>query len=446
MHHRRDFLRYLGIAVGATLTGCGGDSGSGGFGGGFGGSGGAAPSGYRFVPLANAGGVLPKSTILAKGTEQASPFIGGVMINDRRHVCFQANDASERKGVFEIDYDAQGSTSPVKHLIQEGDVLPDGTVVKDVSGGYLNNADELVFVVTDPTGHCTMQVSHQLGPFETKFKDYQTVSPNCILDGDMQPEVGLADNGDLLFVCCGKDEEGTAIGEALYYCPRDVTGDTVKLIGENELLPGTNCCIRTMGCCEMGKNGNYLVQGSAATTESGNSVDGDTTSGLTYLAAGRVGESPEVLVADPALGISGAIQGSINMGARLGDGACGFVCQTNSDKTQLYLNKTKLLDASTDGSGSLTPRGQRIISMLPPVFGPNGLILVEVFTKVGCEILAYNGSTFSSVLGTGDIVNGKTIAMILFGCLPHAINSFGEFVVVVEYSDGDSAILLGMPA
>lgn len=444
MHRRRDFLRYLGVAMGVSLTGCGGSSGSsGGFAGN--GGGGFAPIGYRFIPLANAGGVLPKSAILAKGTQDATPFIGGVMINDKRHVCFQANDEQGLKGVFEVDYDSSGGHSDIKHLIQEGDVLPDGTVVSDFSGGYLNNNDELVFVVTDTNHRCTMQVSHGLGAFEPKFKDYQTVSSNCVLDGDMQPEVGLADNGDLLFVCCGKDQEGTAIGEALYYCPKDVTGDTVKLIGENELLPGTSCSIRTMGCCEMGKNGSYLVQGSAATIESGNSQEGDTTSGLTYLAAGRVGETPQVLVADPALGIGGVIQGSVNMGARLGDSGYGFVCQTNSDKTQLYLNQTKLLDASTDGTGSLTPRGQRILSMFPPVFGPNGLMLVEVFTPAGCEILSYTGGTFTSVLGTGDVVEGKTVTMILFGCLPHGINAFGEFVVVVEYTDGHSAVLLGMP-
>ena len=315
MHNRRDFLRYLGLAVGATLTACGGSGGvNGGTVGNF--NNGFSPLGYRFVPLASAGGVLPKSTILAKGTDQASPFLGGVMINDKRHVCFHANDETLLKGVFEVDYDANGNASEVKHLIQEGDVLPDGTVVNDISGGYLNNQDELVFVVTDAEGNSSLQVSRGLGEFQPMFKEYQTVSSDCILDGDLQPEVGLADNGDLLFVCCGKDQEGTSLGEALYYTPRDTASNTVKLLGENELLPGTNCAIRTFGFCEVGADGSYLVQGRAATTESGNANDGDTTSGQSYLVSGRVGENPEILVADPALGISGAIQGSVIMAAR----------------------------------------------------------------------------------------------------------------------------------
>lgn len=444
MHNRRDFLRYLGLAVGATLTACGGSGGvNGGTVGNF--NNGFSPLGYRFVPLASAGGVLPKSTILAKGTDQASPFLGGVMINDKRHVCFHANDETLLKGVFEVDYDANGNASEVKHLIQEGDVLPDGTVVNDISGGYLNNQDELVFVVTDAEGNSSLQVSRGLGEFQPMFKEYQTVSSDCILDGDLQPEVGLADNGDLLFVCCGKDQEGTSLGEALYYTPRDTASNTVKLLGENELLPGTNCAIRTFGFCEVGADGSYLVQGRAATTESGNANDGDTTSGQSYLVSGRVGENPEILVADPALGISGAIQGSVIMAARLCDSGYGFVCQTDSDNTQLYLNKTRLLDAATDGTGSVSPRGQRILSMFPPVFGPNGLMLVQVFTENGTEILSYNGQTFTSILGSGDTIQGKTVAMILFGCLPHGINAYGEFAVVVEYSDGDSAILLGIP-
>lgn len=431
--------------MGATLSGCGGDGGSGGFGGNPGGGGGT-PLGYRFIPLANAGGVLPRSNILAKGTEEATPFLGAVMINDRRHVCFHAVDANELKGLYEVDYNTSGQTSPVKHLLREGDVLPDGTVVSDFSGGYLNNQDELVVVVTDPSSRSTLEVARDLGQFQPRFKDYQSVSPTCVLDGDMQPEVGLADNGDLLFICGGKDADGDSLGEVLYYCPRDVAADTVKLMGENDLLPGTNCVVRTMGCCEIGRGGNYLVQGSAATTESGNALEGDTTSGLCYLATGRVGESPEVLAADPSLGISGAVQGQVNMAARLGDGGCAFVCQTNPDKTQLYLNKTKLLEADLNGTGgSLSPRGRKILSMLPPVFGPNGLILVEVFTQAGCELLSYNGSTFTTILGTGDNVEGKTVNMILFGCMPHSVNAFGEFVIVVEYTDGESAILLGIP-
>ncbi len=440
MQSRRDFLKLLGMAVGASFTGCG-DGGGVDF---VDGGGGSAPIAYRFIPLASSGGVLPRSTILTRASDEAAPFLGGVMINDRRHVCFHANDTTGRKGVFEVDYDAAGSTSELKHLIQEGDVLPDGTLVDDVSGGYLNNEDELVFVVKNPDADASLHVSRGGGTFERMFKEYEAISSECTLDGDLQPEVGLADNGDLLFVCCCKNQEGTALGEALCYTPKDTASDTVRLLTENELLPGSNCAIRTFGFCEIGNDGSYLVQGCAAPVEADPTSDSQNIP-ASYLACGRVGENLEVLVADPSLGISGAIQGSVYMAARLGDSGYGFVCQTDSDKTQLYLNKKKLLDAASDGTGSVTPRGQRIVSMFPPVFGPNGLMLVQVFTTDGTEILAYDGQAFSTVLAQGDIIDGRVVAMILFGCLPHGINAYGEFAMVVEYSNGESAVVLGMP-
>ncbi|MFA5504765.1 MAG: hypothetical protein WC314_25435 [Vulcanimicrobiota bacterium] len=439
MQSRREFLKLLGLAVGASFTGCGSSGGDS-----FVRNGGQAPLAYRFVPLVNAGAVLPRSSsIIAQASDDAAPFLGGVMINDLRHVCFHANDQAQRKGVFEVDYDADGNTAPIKHLLQEGDVLADGTVVDDISGGYLNNEDEAVFVVNDSDGVASMQVSRGLDSFETFFGEYDTVSDGGQLDGELQPEVGLADNGDLLFVCCGKNEEGVEIGESLYYLPKDTASETTRLLSENDLIPGSNCAFRSFGLAEIGNDGSYLVQGCAAPLEA--DLTSETSSGLTYLAMGQVGEEPEILVADPTLGISGAIQGTVCMGARMSEIGCGFICQTDSDHTQLYLDKRKLLEASIDGTGSLSPRNQPIVSFFPPVFGPNGMMLVQVFTATGTEILAYDGQSFSTVLARGDFIGGKQVEMILFGCLPHAINVHGEFVAVVEFTNGESAVVVGMP-
>ena len=439
MQSRREFLKLLGLAVGATFTGCGSsgtDS--------FAVSNTQLPLAYRFVPLVNAGTVLPRSSsILAQAVDDGPPFLGGVMVNDLRHVCFHANDQAQRKGVFEVDYDADGNTAPIKHLLQEGDVLEDGSVIDDISGGYLNNDDEAVFVVNDADGVACMQVSRGLDSFETFFGEYDTISDGGQLDGDMQPEVGLADNGDLLFVCCGKNEEGIDVGESLYYLPKDTASQTTMLLSENDMIPGTSCAFRSFGFAEIDSNGTYLVQGCAAPLEA--DLTSEASSGLTYLAMGRIGEDPEILVADPSLGISDAIQGTVMMAARMGQLGCGFICQTDSEHTQLYLDKQMLLQSASDGTGSLSPRNQPIVSFFPPVFGPDGLMLVQVFTTTGTEILAYHNQRFSTLLARGDLIGGKQIEMILFGCLPHAINVHGEFVAVVEFTDGESAVILGMP-
>lgn len=441
MKNRRDFLKLLGMAAGASLTGCGGS------GGGTLGNGGLTPlaNAYHFLPLASAGASLPNSeSIMAQAsTEGDLPFMGGVMLNDRRHVCFHATNANGKHGVFEVDYEPGGQVDPIKHLISEGDVLPDGTLVDDVSGGYLNNDNDVVFVVSSESGE-TLQYSTGGAPFQRYFDEYDDVSPQCRLYGDLRPEVGLTDNDDLLFVCGYRDEEDRAMGEGLFCLPQGNASETILLLGEDQLLPGSSCGIRTFGLCQIGSTGEYLVQGTAAPVETQANTDDDGNP-LSFLARGKVGESPEVLVAHPALGISQAIQGSVDMGPRLGPDGYAFIVSTGLDRSQLYLNQTKLLDAGPGDSGSLTPRGARIVSMFPPVFGPNGLMFIQVFTTVGTEILAYSGSGFSSILGRGDSVQGKQVEMIVFGALPCCVNSFSELVTVVEYSSGESAILLGIP-
>ena len=81
--------------------------------------------------------------------------------------------------------------------------------------------------------------------------------------------------------------------------------------------------------------------------------------------------------------------------------------------------------------------------MFPPVFGPNGLVFIQVFTTQGTEILVYDGRSFSTVLASGDVINGRALGMIIFGALPHCINSHGDLVCVADFVGGESSILLG---
>lgn len=400
---------------------------------------------YRFVPLASSGQTLPNnSAILAQAASDDLPFMGGVMLNDRRHVCFHITDQLGRHGVYEVDYEAGGqTTSPLKHIISEGDVLSDGTVVEDMSSGYLNNDDDLVFVVTSEAGE-TMQYSNNGGPLERFFDEYDDVSPECRLYGYLRPEVGLTDSGDVIFVSGYRDPDDRAVGDGLFLTPNEDPSQTVLLLSEGHLLPGSSAVIRSFGLCEIGEGGDYLIQGTAALVETDESTTADG-SPLSFLLHGRPGETPEVLVAHPALGITGAIQGSMDMGPRMGASGFAFIVSLEDSRSQLYLNSSKLLDAGSGDFGSLTPRGQRIISMFPPAFGPNGQLLLQVFTDVGAELLAYDGQSFSSILATGDVVDGKQVAMFLFGALPHCVNTYGEFATALEYADGESVILLGIP-
>ncbi len=98
-----------------------------------------APNAYRFVPLLASGATLPgRRVVLAQSTSDGGlPFMGAVMVNDRRHVCFHATDQAGKQGVYQLDYESDGQSSPIEPLIVEGDRLDDGTVVDTVYAGDL---------------------------------------------------------------------------------------------------------------------------------------------------------------------------------------------------------------------------------------------------------------------------------------------------------------------
>jgi hypothetical protein len=443
MHNRRDFLRRLGLAAGATLIGCGGSSENGtvsGF------SSTSLPNAFQFTPLVTSGTTLPnQSSIRAKSGDGGPPFIGAVMVNDRRHVCFHANDETGKMGVYRIDYDVNGSIgaisglSDIQSLVKEGQTLPDGTLVDIISPGDLNNSDDCVFVIEDPEGRKTVQYSKGGAPFERLCTGYQDLSDEARLYGELHSDLCLSGGGDLMFSCACRNADGNLDGDGLFYVPHQSISLTKRVLSRQQLLPGTSSAIRTFGLFDIRPGGNYLCLGSAAPLED----EVDNGEQLTYLVRGRVGEEPETLVASPRLGDSKAIQGSVFMGPRLGDLDYGAIVQTNRDKTAFWLGGKKLLDADFQTGGSISPRGAKIISMFPPVFGPNGLVFIQVFTTVGTEILVYDGRGFATVLASGDHVNGKALGMIIFGALPHCINAYGDLVCVADFVGGESSILLG---
>lgn len=436
---RRQFLKLLGMAAGATLTGCGGGSsvppGSS--------SVGPAPLAYEFVPVIRSGQDLPTQARAASG---GAPFMGGVVINDRRHVCFHCLDEQEIRGVYRVDISEQNQLSPLKSVIREGDVLPDGTVVEDFSDGELDNLDDYLFMVEDPDGVHSLQYSSEGGEFRPLCKDFQELNSGAKLCGEIYPVEALSDDGSILCVSDYYNEDGEAEGEGLFLIPADQPDQAQLILAHGQLIPGTTACVKTIGTTELSTGGRYLIQGSASPTLDDGSLDPEGAP-MTYVLTGVVGESPQVLALDPHLG--GADQGYIQAAAvmcpRLKGDSVGAVLQIDDNVTELWVNQQKLLRGDLEGGGSLSPRGSRILSFLPPAFGPDGLVYFEVFTADGMELVLYDGNGFHTVLAKGDILDGQTVETIIFGALPECVNNRAELVIMAEFANGESVILVGMP-
>lgn len=446
---RRDFLKLLGLAAGASLSGCGGTDNTTAFTGGTGGTGPSVPiptpTAYRFVPLANSGMNLPVAGSFAKSE---GPFMGGVAINDRRHVYFHCLDRQEVRGVYRVDVSKTGGVSGLKSIIREGDVLPDGFVVDDFSDGEYNNNDECLFTVEDANGVSKLEFCQETGIFRPLATAGQELNPNAKFSGEICEVEALADDGSILFVAEYFDSEGEAEGEGVFYMQASQPGQCQLLIANDQLIPGTTAAIRTIGCTELKAGGRYVIQGSASPTLEGEASDDGSGFPFTYVLSGRVGQAPQLVACHPGLGQAGRGYelAATYMCPRLGGvDSVGCVVQYDASRTGLLLDQQTILQGNADGGAGLSPRGSQITTILPPVYGPPGLVFFEVCTMDGMELCLYDGTRVSTILARGDVINGKTIENIVFGCLPEAVNANGDFVTIAETSDGDALILLGIP-
>jgi len=472
MQSRRDFLRLLGMAAGASLTGGGSDSLSGdSFPGGPISPGDAeidvAPLAYQYIPIIKSGDALPGGLRLAEkglrfslhsNASNPPPFMGAVVITNSRHIYFHAVDETQLRGVYRIDLDDKYNRSAPKKVIREGDVLPDGTVVADFSDGDVNNGDDFVIGVVDPNGINSIQYASGGGTFTPAVKS-GTGLQNVRLAEDITQSQGISDDGNVLFVAEYLNSEEDAEGEGLFVMPAGRPQETRLVLPNQALLPGTTCPIQTMSTTEICPGGRYLVQGSAA-TGAGLGSGADDGRPQTFLLTGNVGQTPQLLAADPALhrGGGGITRGSVYMCPRMNPvtQAVAFIAQINEDRTALRLasdtdNRPVCLGDFAGNLSTVTPRGSRVRSMLPPVFRGRRQVFFQVFTQDGMEIVRWDGArrqdraVLTTVLARGDQVNGKTVETILFGCLPEAVNAHGEFVAIVEFTDGETDIFLGRP-
>lgn len=422
------------------------------------------PLAYRYVKLIKSGDPLPGGARLAprlayslnSNGDMPPPFMGAVQLTDSRHVYFHALDENQTRGIYRIDVDANGARSEVQEVIREGSVLPDGTVVKDFSDGDVNNGDDFVVVVENPEGTYKLEYARGGASFSPVVSSGGSLG-NVKLAEDIDQYQSVADDGTVLFVSEYMDDEGDCQGEGLFVMPASRPEEARRVLAKGDLLPGTSSVIETFGATEINSAGFYLVQGSARPT-AGTSANGRP---LTFLLRGVLGQTPSVLALDPALGNPRlSIAGAALQCPRLSpEGNASFVLQTaNEDQSSMFFvpvvqpgnGRVELARADIGGGAGLrpqlSPRGARILSFLPPVFGPRGLIYFQVFTDRGMELIVRHPRRLNStVLARGDVVDGKRVETIIFGALPDCVNSNGEFAAIVEFDDGETDVYLGIP-
>lgn len=452
MSSRRDFLKLLGLSLGSIyLSGCGDGGEEFVFTGNQ-----PLPNGYSFQTVALSGQALPDGEVLIVTQDvrdlRALPFPGGVLINDRRHVYFHATDTSGVRGIYRVELQADGTASEVTKVIRDGDLLPDGRQVVDHYGGDVNNANDFAVVVRDERRGKGIYLSRDGGPFERVLSSYQSLPSGLRLHGDIKASATIHDNADILFTSNFYDPEGEpSNAQGLFYMPRATAEESFLLLASGQLLPGTSAIVQTIGHGQLHSQGRFIVHGRA---QPANFVPPQAGAPKelppTYVLRGQLDQPLELLVSHPALGNNGSLAGTVALGTaemapRLGLDNYSTLLHQTADRSELRIGRDLIWTGQAPQGGSLSPRGYPIISFLPPVFGPRGVFFVELFTTQGMELVAGSGQFYATVLARGDQLEGRTINTIVFGALPRSANIHGEIALVVEFTNGEHAIVVGRP-
>lgn len=438
MPNRRDFLKLLALTSGGLLMGgCGSSNGADVF------SGGGAPNGYRFFSLMDVGKSLPDG-------RQLESLPGGVLINDEGKVVFYGQTA-EGMGLYELepDYEAilrgRGDRlAGARKLVSQSDMLPSGTQVQALGTIASNAGGNYALVVRNKEN--SRNLLFLSGGNVREVAGFRTPAAGVLLGG-IFGDVDLNEQNDIMMV-----DHFTRPGKAeplqgLFYIPQADLARTTILHATHDPLPEAESALTSLGLIDVNARGDYIAQvgGSALLPL------GDPRLPLQGLLRGKIGESmghhllagPQSFRPSLGLAAAGYTPGSVALGARLAsqsDTVAHIVHQSEAQQV-LFVNGVPLIK-----TGDASPTGSTVRSFSAPVLRSDGAVYGLLITEDGHDLVQASGAGTQVLLSRGDPVEGRRLETIAFGLHSDQVDSSGRLILVGEFADGSSAVVLGLPA
>jgi hypothetical protein len=480
----------MGLAMGsALLTSCGG---GGGGSAGSGNSGGPPtagtpgqglpaplPNGYVQAPVYNTGGALPDGTFVmaaAEPTPTNIAFNGVVHLNNRGGELFSAYDSNGVGGLYQatLDYSANSATTRGAKLILKeepsGVLYPANTIVRPPGNpavsyfgtGSTNDDGVLLLKVTFADGRQGLYVDSGGGVLEPLFYSFQDIPGQSVTLGHQVSATCTVHKGnDTLFVADFTRADESQAYQGLFFLPQGRLSESQVLLATGDLLPQSSAIVQSLSLSYFNDGLQYVVQGTAQ-------VPGAAVGG-TFSLTGQVGGSQRLLSASPNLGASEGVVGEIFFAPRIGpmsaaakgaglgfrdkaaSGQTAVVVHTDPDTVALAIDGNVVLRGggpeALAGTGylSLSPRGDPIFNINPPCFGSDGHIFFQLTTSAGFELVSSNGAELRTLLGSGDVIDGKTVSAVIMGGVPDQVDDAGHVTFAVEYSDFSSGLIVACP-
>jgi hypothetical protein len=205
-----------------------------------------------------------------------------------------------------------------------------------------------------------------------------------------------------------------------------------------------------IGDIALSANGQYVVQ----TTVSGDPFDqgGSSAKALPNCVVlhGTIGEplSRRVVAAqkstalDPRLRSTRALaEGTSIYGPRItSDGIPVTVLHLDASHLALFLGGDLIAQ-----TGGLSPLNNTIVSLSPPCCGGENRIYYVLFSAETTELVVHDGVQARTILALGDRIDGLTLVDLDFGQMQNQVDLEDRLVLIAEYDDGTSAVVIGTP-
>ena len=445
MRPRRDFLKLLAASSGGLLLSSCGSSSDGTSGGSFGGGSGG-PNGYRFVPLINTGQTLPDGRRLDN-------LLGGVLINGAGQILFHGS-TPEGMGLYELtpDYSilTESTDNPpvsLRKIVAQGDRLPGGEVALGIGVAVSNARRSHAVLVRHDQNTRTLYLEKNAAGL-SPVAGFRTPLPilGGLRLGGIFGDLDINEQDDLLVVDHFTRERRTASGQGLFLFKEGaVGGNSQLLLSTEDLLPEAQGAVSGLGLVDLNSLGSYVahVQGPALLP-----LQPDDPPAQGLVQASIQDPLSAALLAAPSSflpvprGSSRFTPGSSVYGARLAQmsNTVAHIVHKTRDQQALYLNGQQLLQI-----GDVSPGGKPVRGFSGPVLSPEGSLFGVVITEEGHELATLSRSGARVLLARGDSIGKRTVNSIVFGLHSDQVDGLGRLVFAGEFTDGSSAIVLGLP-
>jgi len=450
---RRNFLKLSLTAIGGiSLTGCG-------FIGGGSGSYPVTPSGYRFYKMKDVGSKVSYDS----NSFDINKFYGSVHISENGIITFDAVDEANCKGIFQLGMDF-GSNYPVidweRASIVEGELTEDNRRVSSITNYDVDESGNVASVLEADLKQSEehygggLYVERDYAGHEPLLLAGHTFNYGTLMHAGIIGDMSYKNTNTLVAAHnFSTDEDSTDTQmECLIHIPDETVSNSNLMMATGSTIPDTDSQAQMIGLVDLNTIGDFSADIFV------DSIDNSSSSRVSSKSAASTGcvkmkgnlnynkdVQSRAFQLDSNDTYSSILEGSASLGGRLS--AIGDVIDVveSGDKAIMTLNSNTVITTG-DTIGNRT-----LLSINPGSYSSNGLYFYSGTSSEGKFIddtlFVYDGFSHSVVLSSGDIVtrDGAEVERILFGTTTAHVDSEGRLAFLCSFSDGTTALMLGIP-